>query len=521
MHTFPKIFLLLISIYISVHGAELSVCGLFSDHMVLQEHVDNHVWGTAKPGQEIALEIDKHQWTCKSNTNGAWSTKIPALNSGWDYTLRIKAETQIEIKHVAVGEVWVAGGQSNMQFGVGKALHKTEAQTACDQSKGQLRIIKIPQRVSQTPLSDVNAKWVSLNKQNCHAYSAVAVFYAAQLQQKLNKPIGIIQCCIGGTVAETWMSPAALQHDKYQALHVGWEALLKEWYPGIDPRKVYKEKCARWPAEKEKALAAGKPAPPWPSMPKGPDHPNRLSALYNGMLYGITPYTIKGCIWYQGESNAYRAIQYRSLLKDLILDWRKHWGADMPFLMVEICSYQTPQKGPVDPHVYPVARESQRVVAQELDHCDLVCILDLYDLKNPADIHPKNKRDVGQRLAQLALNQVYKQETTYSGPRLASHQIKGDAIILQMSHAEGMRAKDNGELKGFALAGADHKWHWADASISGTTITLRSKHVQKPVAAAYAWAGVPIGNLVNEAGLPAFGFRTDDWARPTQHAVNP
>ncbi len=504
-----------------VSCSELHVCGLFSDHMVLQDGVKNHIWGQAGKGEVVSLNIASHSWTCQADATGNWSSHIPVLKPNQNYTLTIKTSQQIQINNIVVGEVWVAGGQSNMQFRVALEQQRQAAIALSKQTADHIRFLKVPYRTAQEPLQDVNAKWSRIDETNVDAVSAVAFYYAALLQQKLQKPVGIIQCCIGGTVAETWMSNRALQHEKYAALHTGWDALLKEWYPGIDARKVYQEKCKQWPVEKDKAIAAGKPVPPWPSMPKGPDDKNRLSALYNGMLVGISPYTIKGCIWYQGESNAYRAMQYRDLLKDLIIDWRRHWGKDMPFFMVELCSYADVQKEPIDKHPYAVARESQRLVAKELAHCDLISSIDLYDKDNPKDIHPKNKRDVAQRLGHLALSSVYDIPLPYSGPRFKSYHIDGQRIIVDMTFADGMRSQDGAALKGFAIAGANQKWHWAEAEIKGNSILLSSTQVQEPVAAAYAWAGVPIGNLVNKDNLPAFAFRTDNWPRATQGAVNP
>ncbi len=500
---------------------ELSVCGLFSDNMVLQDGKESQIWGQAKANAEISFSIGDKSWKATANKNGDWSSKIPALASGKSYHLNIESGKTITIKNIVIGEVWIAGGQSNMQWSIARSSFKNEAKTLCKQTAANIRWIKIPYRVSRKPLSDVNAQWSIVDEGNLDGMSAVAFNYAAHLQQRLGKPVGIIQCCIGGTVAESWMSEQALQRDIYKPLHNGWKKLIEEWYPGIDPKKVYAEKCKQWPIEQKKALAAGKEPPPWPSMPKGPDHKNRLNALYNGMLYGISPYTIKGVIWYQGESNAYRAIQYRDLLVDLIKDWRRHWGQDMPFYMVELCSYQELQKGPVDRHVYPVAREAQMLAAKQLEHCDLISCIDLYDKNNPKDIHPKNKRDVGKRLADLALNQQYQLAVAYSGPRLLKHEIKNNSIVLHMEFAENMHAVDNGAIKGFAIAGTDKKWHWAEAQIEGKTIILQSKQVEKPVAAAYGWAGVPNGNLVNGNKLPAFGFRTDDWPRSTHKSVNP
>ncbi len=250
-----------------------------------------------------------------------------------------------------------------------------------------------------------------------------------------------------------------------------------------------------------------------PSRPQSPESPNRPTVLYNAMLHPLIPYAIRGAIWYQGESNAGRAYQYRTLFPTMIKDWRAHWGeGDFPFLFVQLANWQKLQTKPVD-DAWAELREAQ-LKTLALPNTGMAVAI---DIGNPEDIHPKNKQEVGRRLALNAFKLVYGQDVVNSGPIYKSMAIEGNKIRLSFTHVDGGLVAHGGDkLKGFAIAGEDKKFVWADAKIDEKTILVWSNKIPHPVAVRYAWAINPICNLYNSAGLPASPFRTDDWKGITQ-----
>lgn len=246
-----------------------------------------------------------------------------------------------------------------------------------------------------------------------------------------------------------------------------------------------------------------------PQMPVNiANEPNVHSFLFNAMLNPLIPYSIKGAIWYQGESNAGQAYQYRELMPLMITDWRNRWGYDFPFYMVQLASFTAQQKTPVESG-WAELREAQTQTALHLKNTGMAVIIDAGE---EFDIHPKNKQTVGKRLALAARAQTYGEKIPYSGPMYDTYQIEGNKIRIYFKHTDGgLKTKNNEALKGFTIAGVDHKFHWADAVIEGNTIVVSSPEVALPISVRYAWADYPIYNLYNGADLPADPFRTDDW----------
>jgi sialate O-acetylesterase len=274
----------------------------------------------------------------------------------------------------------------------------------------------------------------------------------------------------------------------------------------------YSARLASWTEAAEKAKADGKPAPRKPAEPD--KDPNRAASLYNGMIAPIVPIAIRGAIWYQGESNAGRAEQYRKLLPTMIQSWRDSWNQDgaareFPFLIVSLANFQDPATEPGDSD-WAELREAQTIAANMPNNGQAITI-DLADADNPRDIHPKNKQDVGMRLARVALGKVYQKQLVYEGPTYDSMKVENGKVRIKFKNADGLKTKDGEPVKGFAVAGQDRKWYWAEGKIDGDSVVLTSEKVSEPVAVRYAWAHNPPTNLYNVAGLPAVPFRTDDW----------
>jgi len=378
----------------------------------------------------------------------------------------------ITISDVLVGDVWLCSGQSNMEMGM-SACEATE-----DIVTGNfplIRLLTVPRRVEKLPADTADLRWLrctpeALKQGVFGGFSAASFYFGRQLYRELKVPIGLIHSSWGGTVAEAWTSLEALEK-----------------------------------MESMKERLAVLSNPPQPSTPA---NPNITTVLYNGMIAPLLPFAIKGAIWYQGESNAGRACQYRELLPTMINDWRKHFGVgEFPFYIVQLAAFNAREPQPRE-NDWAELREAQALTARNLGNCGLAVAIDIGDGK---DIHPKNKRDVGVRLALNALARNYGQKVECSGPWYRSMKVKDGAIRLSFDHARSGLVARSVALKGFAIAGEDKKFVWADARIDGKTVVVASPQIPKPVAVRYAWDTNPDCNLYNGAGLPAVPFRTDDW----------
>jgi len=325
--------------------------------------------------------------------------------------------------------------------------------------------------------------------------------------------VGLIHSSWGGTPAESWTSMAGLQSDPmYKHILERWEKVLAN-YP--QAKADFDKKLDQWKEVAKKAKAEGEKPPDKPRKPWGPGHPWTPAGLYNAMVSPLVPYAIQGVIWYQGESNADRAWQYRKLFPLMIEDWRASWGqGPFPFLFVQLANWQERQPEPGESD-WAELREAQ-LMTLDLPNTGMAVTIDIGEAE---DIHPKNKQEVGRRLALNALANTYGKEVVYSGPIYKSMKQKGNKIVLSFSHTDhGLEARGGGPLKGFAIAGEDRQFVWANAEIDGTKVVVWSDELAEPVAVRYAWAINPECNLYNGAGLPASPFRTDDWPGVTVDA---
>lgn len=479
---------------------------LFAKQMVLQRDQPIPVWGWADPGEAITVKLGEGERATTAGADGSWKVVLPARSAATGLKLSIVGSNSFTFDEVSVGEVWLCAGQSNMVFPLSR-LKDAEREIA-QADFPNIRIFKVGMNPQPTPQTETKGRWVACNPAEAKNVSAVAYYFARELNEELQVPIGVILSAAGGSPAESWLSPEAIQAvpDARPYLEE-WGNLLAE-YPAA--AETYEKKLfPEWLAASAQAKAEGKPVPPRPAVPLGPMDSKHPGNLFNGMIAPLIPFSIRGVIWYQGESNAPRASAYGTLLPALIQDWRSRWGqGDFPFLLVQLPNFKAPQTRPVEAGDWPTIRESQ-AEALKLPHTGMICAIDLADPENPADIHPHNKRDVASRLAGLALAEVYGQKVIGSGPVFTHVKVAGNALRVSFAHTDGGLMPKEGGLKGFAIAGADGKWEWADAVIDGDEVVLSHPAIPQPVNARYAWASNPIGNLRNGAGWPAFPFRTD------------
>jgi len=464
------------------------------DNMVLQRNQPLPIWGWAGAGEAVRVQLGTVTAKTVADEHGKWGVVLPAQEVALNLTLTVTGATTLERHNVAVGDVWLCSGQSNMGWDVERSQNARQEIAAADFP--QIRLFSVDKISAASPQSDVGGRWDVCNWQTVPLFSAVGYFFGRALHQKLDVPIGLICVSWGATSAEAWTSR---------------EALLA--HPQLKRRvEEADELNAAYPAALEKfeyAGEAGQIEPDETLAPRAPLHEDNPTNLFNGMIAPLIPFGIKGAIWYQGESNTGRAEEYGALLSTLITDWRTRWGeGDFPFLWVQLAAYGDEQKSPVEPGDWPLLREAQ-TRPLVLPRTAMASAIDLADPADPHDIHPKNKQDVGLRLASLALAIAYSQKVFAHGPMFQNAQIQGDQMRVTFKHTEGGLQARGDELKGFAVAGEGGTWQWADAKIEGDAVVLSSARVPVPKEARYNWADNPIGNLYNGAGLPATPFRTD------------
>ena len=480
----------------ALRAAELKLPAIFSDNMVLQRDFATPIWGTAAPNTSITVTIAGQSKQATAGADGKWMVKLDPAKEGGPFELTVSGPSSVTYKNVLFGDVWICSGQSNMEWIV---RNSKDAQAAIDAStNSNIRLFTVKKNPSPTPLSDVTGKWEESSPQTSPSFSAVGYFFGRELQKQLNVPIGLIHTSWGGTAIQLWQSKEAMEADEdMKQVYTAWQAQQERFEAA---QKKYREDAA-------KAKEEGKPAPTAPrgGAPMGP------GVLYNGMIAPLVPYGITGAIWYQGESNAGNAKLYRKQMPAMINQWRKEFGREFPFYMVQLANYMKKDAQPVDSD-WAELRESQLQTAQTNPKTGMAVIIDIGEEK---DIHPRNKEDVGKRLALAALGTTYNKPIEYSGPIYADKKVEGNKIRLNFQHTgTGLVAKGD-KLTGFAIAGEDRKFVWADAQIDGNSIVVSSPEVANPVAVRYGWANNPDCNLYNKEGLPASPFRTDNWPKAT------
>ena len=462
--------------------AEVKLASIFGDSMVLQRDLPVPVWGWAEAGEEVAVTFGDQSKKVTADKDGRWQVKLDALKANADgQTLKVSGKNSIELKDVLIGEVWLCSGQSNMEWGVGSSLNGKEEVAAANHP--QVRLFNVGVHITSPVAKDTcPGKWQPCQPNSAGGFSAVGYFFGRRLQQKLNVPIGLVGSNWGGTRIEPWTSPAGFQS-------------VPELKAIADQVAAYKE---------DTKVEAGSP-----------------SAIYNAMIHPLAPFAMRGAIWYQGESNGGEGESYYHKTQALVNGWRQLFNPDLAFYAVQLANFQKPNDNPEGGDGWAKLREAQRK-ALTIKHTGLAVIIDIGEAN---DIHPRNKQDVGWRLAEWALHQTYgMKDVVPSGPLYKSHKVEGSSIRVSFDHVggglivgkkEGLAPTEtvkDGKLERFAIAGADKKWHWAEATIDGGDVVVKSAEVKEPVAVRYAYSMNPTGaNLYNKVGIPASPFRSDDW----------
>lgn len=487
--------ILFIAAVFSAHAVRLPA--VINANMVLQRDMQVPIWGWGDAGEKITVSFAGQSKSATVGKNGKWMLKLDKLEANAKPSnLTVKGNNEIKLGNILVGEVWICSGQSNMEWKVAQCANAKEEIAMANHSA--IRLFDVPgHTVHPLPQDKGKGEWKVCSPSTISSFSATGYYFGRRIHKELNVPVGLVGSNWGGTRIEPWTTL-----DGFQSV------------PELSEQA---KSVAAYTADKK----VGGASP---------------SAIYNSMVHPLTPYAMRGAIWYQGESNGGEGITYYQKKHALVKGWRKAFqNPDLGFYWVQLCNFRKanvvevkdPKKEESRPEGgdgWAKLREAQ-TQALDLKHTGMAVIIDLADANNPNDIHPKNKQDVGGRLAQWALHQTYdKKNMVPSGPLYSGHKIKGNQVHLSFKNVgkglivgkkeklEPTKQIKNGSLKHFSIAGADKKWHWADAKILGDKVVLSSKDVKTPVAARYAFTMNPAdANLYNKEGLPAGPFRTDNW----------
>jgi len=463
--------------------ADVTLPSIIGDGMVLQREMPAPIWGWADPGEKVTVSFAGQSKSVNADNEGKWMVKLDAMKANSsEQGLTVKGKNTITLGQVLVGEVWICSGQSNMEWSVGNSLNAKEEIANADHP--MIHLFNVPGHItSDKPQEKGPGKWAACSPDSVKGFSAVGYFFGRRLHQELNVPIGLVGSNWGGTRIEPWVSL-----DGFRSV------------PELENLAT----------EVEKLWSDG-----------GKVNGRTPSAIYNAMINPLAPYAMRGAIWYQGESNGNEGISYHHKKTALINGWRKLFNPNLAFYWVQLADFRQASEDPAGGDGWANLREAQRT-SLNIDNTGMAVI---HDIGNAKDIHPRNKQDVGSRLAQWALHQNYgRDDLVPAGPLYRSLKVDGNKVRLSFDHVgkglmvgtkDGLSpaVEDKGAKLGrFAIAGNDKAWHWADAVIDGDNVVVSSKDVANPVAVRYGYTMNPRGaNLYNKDGIPASPFRTDNW----------
>ncbi len=441
-------------------SANVTLPNIFSDNMVLQRNSEVTIWGFANPQEEVVItpSWNNETYKIKASNQAKWELNIPTPKEGGPYTISIKGYNEIVLKNILIGEVWICSGQSNMEMNASWGIENGD-EAVKNAVNPNIRFFLVPKLTATTPQNNISGTWTECSPETMKYFSAVGYFFGKRLQEELkNVPIGLISSNWGGTPAEIWMPEEVIQND----------AVL------LEAAKTRKEESY------------------------GPNQPGRA---FNAMIYPLAKFKIAGTLWYQGESNVGSAV-YDKTLSALITSWRKLWNYDFPFYFVQIAPYKYGE----DHFGGAIIRDAQRKVLQEVPNTGMIVTSDISPID---DIHPKDKKSVGIRLANLALANTYKTNTTLvNGPLYKAITVEKNKITVAFDYADGLYFKDK-KADLFEVAGSDNVFYKAAAVIKNNAVIVQSDKVKAPVKVRYAWKNTDQGTLFNKANLPASSFITE------------
>jgi sialate O-acetylesterase len=490
-------------------SAEVSVPNLFGDHMVFQRDQPVRVWGKADPGEWIEVSLAGRTARTAAGESGDWRVELPPLPAGGPHTLEvIGASNSLRKQDVLVGEVWVGSGQSNMQWTLSRCLDGDLAELTVNRAP-QIRLLRVKNPGSQEPQYGPEGEWTVAAPDTIGSFSAVAYHFALTLHDTLNVPVGIIENSWGGSSAEAWVPRPVIAADPdLVQIHERWleteashdyEAELQE----------YQEALAKWETEAAQAREKGASEPAKPRKPSDRmTGQHRPGNLWNARVLPVAPFSVRGVIWYQGESNAGRAHEYQHLFSTLIHEWRTAWGAELPFYWVQLADFRA-ESVFSEEDTWPLLREAQTLTMHALPHTGQAVIIDVGEGR---DIHPRQKETVARRLARWALNRDYGfSDLACRSPELASWRQQGDRVVLRFDHVGGgLRAFDTAEVTGFVVRTGNSGWQVVSGKVTDKDLVELELEDDEPVTAVrYAWADNPVRNLFSHEGLPVTPFRTD------------
>ena len=495
----------------SAATAEVKLAQIFGDHMVLQRGKPIHVWGRAEPGEKLTVSFKGQKVTAKARKDGRFrATLAPLEVEKKGQTLEVAGSSVVTLKDVLVGDVWLVSGQSNAEMTFRTGVINSKEAVESTKNFPNIRQTKFGHVKSVFPstYNTCNGGWRIANKWALSDITAVGYYMAREINRETGIPIGILDNNWSGCKIEPFVCEEGLK--SVPELKDGYEAFLKARQRTVDW-------CCKVAAQKESG--------DFGDVGMMPD-PGLWTTQYNAMVEPIVHFPITGVAWYQGCSNGNEGMSYVHKLKALVNGWRAKWGYDFPFYIVQLASLGPASDDPAGGTGFANTRNAQRIAAQTIPKTGLAVAIDVGD---PKTIHPGNKYDVGVRLSRWALRDVYgRKDLVVSGPMFREMKVKGDKVRLVFDHVgSGLLVADrpynepgvapkptaDGKLRGFAVAGADKKWFWANAKVDGKDVVLSAKEVPNPVAVRYAYRANPMGacNLYNKEGLPAVPFRTDEW----------
>lgn len=509
--------LVFLSLMSGIHhqaNANVKTASPFGDHMVLQQQKPVSVWGWADAGESVTVSFNGWKGSVTAAEDGRWSIVIPAMKYGGPYEMTVSGKNTITFKDVYLGEVWLCSGQSNMVMTVAREDRYwcgvfNEDYEVAHANYPKIRAYTVDLAFSDSPLYECNGKWEVISPATVGHISALSYFFARELYEKYKIPVGLVVSAYGASTVEAWTrEDVQTSNDRLGYLVSNYKEKCEDYDIGHAQGR-YLKAVEEW--EAQGAEQSGKRKPSAPKNPHTDQH--NPAVLWNAMMNPLVPYTIRGFLWYQGESNSGTTAIYREQMEVMIKDWRTLWKeGDLPFYYVQLANREKLETVPAQGHPDALNREAQ-LQALALRNTGMVVAIDNADPDDPINVHPKNKQEIGRRMALIARANVYgEKKLEYSGPLFSGVEFNGNRAIISFTHVgKGLEARSaSGKLEGFAVAGEDGVFHWGDARIEGDKVVVTCSEVPCPTIVNYGFGRNPITSLYNKDGLPASPFRTND-----------